>query len=148
MRVVRRFGLPVGVCLVLVATVMAGCNLLQYQFCINNLTSFDLLEVNIVTQGAVSWGSNDLTAVLAPGGSEDIKGFSAGTYMVRGVFDVADGTDFCDTIINDELIVVNEGIEITTTNVCIDYDEIISSQEKAVAPGDCMNIYGSVRFVI
>ncbi|MFA6242353.1 MAG: hypothetical protein WC655_15570 [Candidatus Hydrogenedentales bacterium] len=149
MRAVRRIGLPVGVALVLVATVMAGCNLLQYQFCINNLTDYDLTEVNIVSQGALSWGANDLTAVLAPGGAEDIKGFSAGTYMVRGVFDVADGPIFCDEIINDELIVVNEGLEITTTNICIDYQETLGSlngeNSKAVI---CTTIYGAVRFEI
>lgn len=149
MRVVRRFGLPVGVCLVLVATVLAGCNLLHYQFCINNLTSFDLLQVNIVSQGSASWGTNDLSATLVPGGSEDIDGFASGVYMVRGVFDVADASGFCDEVINDELIVVNEGIEITTTNVCIDYQEDtqIGSQTKAVI-GNCTFIYGDVRFVI
>ncbi|MBX7256800.1 MAG: hypothetical protein K1Y02_10590 [Candidatus Hydrogenedentes bacterium] len=148
MRVVRRFGLAMGVCVVLVATVLAGCNLLQYQFCINNLTSFDLTDVNIVNQGADSWGANDLSAVLAPGGSEDIKGFAAGTYMVRGVFDVADSSEFCDDVINDELIVVNEGIDITTTNVCIDYREDTLLQGKAVVIGGCTLIYGDVRFVI
>ncbi len=145
MRAVRRIGLPVGVALVLVATVMVGCNLLQYQFCINNLTDFDLTEVNIVSQGALSWGANDLTAVLAPGGAEDIKGFSAGTYMVRGVFDVADQSGFCQEIINDELIVVSDGLEITTTNICIDYRQAALLQGKAPV---CTSIYDAIRFEI
>jgi len=133
--------LTVGV----IVPMLVGCNLLQYQFCISNLTSFDLKEVNIVTQGAASWGSNDLTAVLGPGSSVDIKGFLAGTYMVRAVFDVADASDLCDEIINDEYIVTNEGLEITTTNICIDYDEQIPD---AKSDGPCYEIYGAPRFVI
>ncbi|MBX7256801.1 MAG: hypothetical protein K1Y02_10595 [Candidatus Hydrogenedentes bacterium] len=147
MRVVRRFGLLAGMCVVLVVTVLAGCNLLQYQFCVTNLTPYDLKEVNITTQSADSWGSNDLTGVIEPGGSEDIKGFSPGMYMVRGVFDIAGEPNLCHEVINGELIIVNEGLEITTTNICIDYREIegIVSKDKADV---CTSIYGAARFEI
>ncbi len=135
----KRFAVVMTVLVSVALPVMVGCNLLQYQFEINNLTSFDLVEVNITTDGAASWGSNDLTAVLAPGGSEDIKGFSAGDYMVRGVFDVVDG-DVCEPVYNNEYLVYNTDIEITTTNVAIDYQEEYD--------GECTDIYGDVRFVI
>lgn len=141
----RRLTVSLVFCAVSLVAVLAGCNLLQYQFCINNLTSFDLKEVNVAAQGAASWGGNDLSGALAPGGSEDIKGFAAGVYMVRGVFDVIDGEDFCDEVYNNELIVVNEGIEITTTNICIDYVEGLEFDVKLPA---CSDIYGAVRFAI
>lgn len=123
---------------------LIGCNLLTYQFCINNLTSFDLKEVNVASQGAPSWGANDLSGAVAPGGSEDIKGFSAGTYMVRAVFDIVDEQEICEDVYNNEYIVVNEGLEITTTNICIDYDEQFPGKKDAV----CVDIYGAARFVI
>jgi len=127
------------------APVMVGCNLLKYQICVNNQSSYDLVEVNVVTDGSVSWGADDLTGVLAPGQTQDIKGFSAGDYMVRAIFDVADG-QVCPPVINNEYIVTNTGIVITTTNVCIDYNEQYAVDEKA--PASCVEIYGAVRFVI
>ncbi|MBX7256799.1 MAG: hypothetical protein K1Y02_10585 [Candidatus Hydrogenedentes bacterium] len=145
MRRSRSWGILAAVILVAVATVFAGCNLLQYQFCINNFTSYDLKEVNVANQGALSWGPNDLTSVLVSGQSEDIKGFAPGTYMVRGVFDIVDEFLFCGEAVNNELIVVNEGIEITTTNVCIDYYQGLSWNRRLPA---CSTIYGDVRFEI
>ncbi|MBX7256802.1 MAG: hypothetical protein K1Y02_10600 [Candidatus Hydrogenedentes bacterium] len=127
-----------------VTPLLVGCNLLQYQFCINNLTSFDLKEVNIAAQGAPSWGSNDLSGTLLPGGSVDIKGFSPGMYMVRGVFDIVNEEDVCEDVYNNEFIVVNDGLEITTTNICIDYDEEVPEKKSTV----CVDIYGAARFEI
>lgn len=147
MKTLRAYGVLACAGVVAVSAVLAGCNLLKYQFCINNFTSYDLIEVNIASQGAPSWGSNDLSAVLGPGGSEDIKGFSAGTYMVRGVFDIAGDPYLCDEVINGELIVVNEGIDITTTNVCIDYEEISGFVDDSKSEA-CTTIYGAVRFEI
>ncbi|MFA6242352.1 MAG: hypothetical protein WC655_15565 [Candidatus Hydrogenedentales bacterium] len=144
MKTLTRYAGVVIVATALIVPMMVGCNILQYQFCINNLTEYDLKEVNIVTQGSASWGANDLSGTLVPGGSEDIKGFAAGTYMVRGVFDVVDEVDICDEVINDEYIVINEGLEITTTNICIDYDEQIPSDKSEI----CFEIYGAPRFVI
>ncbi|MBX7256804.1 MAG: hypothetical protein K1Y02_10610 [Candidatus Hydrogenedentes bacterium] len=140
----KRFAVVMAVLVSVALPVMVGCNLLQYQFEINNLTSYDLMEVNITADGAQSWGSNDLSAILAPGGSEDIKGFAAGEYMVRGVFDVADAEDdeICGPIYNDEYLVYNTGIEVTTTNVAIDYSEDVDTEEE------CTFIYGDVRYII
>lgn len=138
----KRFAVVMAVLVSVALPVMVGCNLLKYQFEINNLTSYDLVEVNITTDGAASWGSNDLAAVIAPGGSQDIKSFAAGDYMVRGVFDVADAEEdeICGPVYNDEYLVYNTDIEITTTNIAIDYKEQFE--------GECTSIYGDVRFVI
>ncbi|MFA6242351.1 MAG: hypothetical protein WC655_15560 [Candidatus Hydrogenedentales bacterium] len=145
MRTWKKAAIAMALVVGIVAPVTVGCNLLSYQICVNNQSSYDLVEVNVVTQGAVSWGSDDLVGIVGPGETQDIKGFSAGEYMVRGVFDVADG-QVCEPVINNEYIVTNTNIEITTTNVCIDYDEQFVVETKA--PGDCVEIYGSVRFVI
>ena len=125
-------------------SVFVGCNILQYQFCITNLTAFNLDEINIVPQGASSWGANDLSAFIAPGGEQDIKGFAPGTYMVRAVFDVTDATGLCGSVINGELIVTNNELTITTTNICIDYDEQVESAGK----GGCTDVYGAAHFEI
>ncbi len=144
MKRLTRYAVVATLAVAAIIPMLAGCNILQYQFCINNLTQFDLKEVNIVAQGAESWGPNDLSGTLIPGDSEDIKGFAAGTYMVRGVFDVVDDVDICDEVINDEYIVINEGLEITTTNICIDYDERVPDDKSEI----CVEIYGEPRFVI
>ncbi|MBX7256803.1 MAG: hypothetical protein K1Y02_10605 [Candidatus Hydrogenedentes bacterium] len=147
MRTWKTAAIVMSIAVGIVAPVMVGCNLLTYQICVNNQSSYDLIEVNVVALGAGSWGSNDLTGIVGPGQTQDIKGFSAGDYMVRGVFDVAD-SQVCEPVINDEYIVTNTNIDITTTNVCIDYNEQYVVQNGVKAPGDCVEIYGAVRFEI
>lgn len=148
MRTWKKAAIGMALVVGIVAPVLVGCNILKYQICVNNQSSYDLIEVNVVAQGAGSWGADDLIGIVAPGQSQDIKGFTAGEYMVRGVFDVAD-SQVCPPVINDEYIVTNTNIEITTTNVCIDYNEQYVVQNGGTkAPGDCVEIYGEVRFVI
>ena len=137
-----------GVLLLIVAIpILVGCNVLQYQFCISNFTPFNLNEVDIVSQGASSWGTNSLASFIPPGGEKDIKGFAPGTYMVRAVFDVADTSGLCGPIINGLYIVTNNDLTITTTNICIDYDEQQTANTDKV-PATCTEIYGSAHFEI
>jgi hypothetical protein len=131
--------------------VLVGCNFLVYQFCIYNGTDFILKELNIVTAGSASWGPNDLNGgtPLAPGASEDITGFAAGSYWVRAIFDVVDpcNNGFCDKSFqsincgtNEVLVYSYDLPSITTANLCLDY--LVQDVDK------CLEIYVNDHFEI
>jgi hypothetical protein len=139
---------------------LVGCDFLPYQFCIFNGTSYVLKELNIVQADSASWGPNDLAdgAPLAPGADQDIKGFGAGSYWVRAIFDVVDPlvNDFCNSpgksfqTVNqgaNEVLVYSYDLDpITTANLCIDYEErSIGNGQKLPT---CLEIYAAAHFEI
>jgi hypothetical protein len=150
----RRVALCAALLVGVAVPVLVGCNILVYQFCIFNGTDYILKELNIVKAGDASWGPNDLNSgtPLAAGASEDIKGFSAGSYWVRAIFDVVDplGSNLCSNT-SKSYQVVSQGTNevfvysydlpsITTANLCLDY--LVQDIEK------CLEIYVNDHFEI
>ncbi len=143
----------------LIVSVTVSCSVLKYQFCITNLTSFNLKEVDIVPEGQPSWGVNQLSATLLPGQEQDTPGWAPGTYWVRAIFDVIDpcGNGFCGGLVkstqqiectlNEVLVYSFDLPAITTTNLCIDYQERDSTLQPPKA-FTCHEIYATSHFAI
>ena len=166
----KRFGIALAVLAGVTVSVLVGCNVLQYQFCITNNTSFNLKEVNIVLADTLSWGANQLSnEPLLPGQEQDIKGWAPGTYWVRAKFDVIDPcqNNFCETAPPKGLSLVSQSFQnvkcelnevwvysfdlpaITTTNLCIDYDEQqVNLSKPILLQFDCTEIYATAHFEI
>ncbi len=158
-----RFGIALAVLAGVAVPVIIGCNVLQYQFCISNLTPYNLKEVDIVSEGSVSWGANQLVHVpLLPGQEQDIPGWSPGTYWVRAIFDVVDpcGNNFCEVPVKrrpigqsvecqlNEVLVYNFDLPaITTTNLCLDY-YLDTGFEVDLKILSCSEIYAVAHFEI
>ncbi len=147
----KRFVVAMAVLAGLAIPIVVGCSVLKYQFCITNLTSYNLKEVNIVPEGTASWGANQLSSPILAGAEQDIPGFSPGTYWVRAIFDVVDpctngfcvntGKSFQETEcqLNEVLVYSFDLPAITTTNLCITYD---------VRTSTCTEIYATASFAI
>ncbi len=158
----HRFAWAIAGLGVAVVATLVGCSVLKYQFCVTNLTSYNLKEVDIVPEGTTSWGVNQLsTTPLLPGQEQDIPGWAPGTYWVRAIFDVVDpcGNDFCnlqqvkstqqvECQVNEVLVYSFDLPAITTTNLCIDYAERTLNVSKGTAPLGCIELYASARFAI
>ncbi|MCP4643627.1 MAG: hypothetical protein GY851_24475 [bacterium] len=67
---------------------LIGCPIIVLKMCVNNDTPYALKELNMSPNSALSWGSNLLVAPVAAGGTTCVEGIEAGTYDIRGVFDV------------------------------------------------------------
>lgn len=93
----RRYGRYLAIALVVGAALpLIGCPLVVLKLAVQNctdslgLTGLTMTTVNVSKTSSSSWGSNMLSANVAPGSTGCIKGIQPGTYDIRVVFDNKD----------------------------------------------------------
>jgi len=115
---------------------MVGCPALLNAFirlkiCVENQTFLDLVTFNVVSEGAPSWGPNDLADRVLPGGDAVVSNLSPGDYDLRAIFD-----DKEECVENATYVM--QGVELDTTNLCITFEQISA----------CSDIYGTFDYTL